>query len=1394
MAGLFHDLKLAEGFFTHILIDEASQMLECEALLALSLAGPNTRVALAGDHMQMGPQLFSVDDHCRSDCTLLTRLFHYYQGQKCDAAQKSRIIFSQNYRSTKEIVDFVSTHFYVGKNDVIEASGNVPAPPNDHALRFHHVRGECHLDTLSMSWYNNQESCEVAAVVKGILKNWPPNWGPKDLRSICVLSEGSQVRHIRTLLSRKGFSDVNVETLANVQGKQFRAVILTAVQTRDSLKESNLSGLPLFNDARVLNTAMTRAQSQVTVVGDAAALCCFGKCSRFWQSFINHCISNNSVEPHHYTKGFFEQDVEETARFQRVEDVDESNIICDSVLRELQDEYEQMKTEYSSDEESLDCKVNFTHQRFGKSLKVSNDQEDLMELCEKQPEFFKKGKFVKQSYDRGYVVPFHKPTKHINIQGKSKMGKAFTGDEVVINTIVKQSISVVGIIKENQAARQLVCFLEEEDHSKRRPPTSGKFVRRMMTPFNKSATKITILLLKDKRNFLPICEQTSGSWTIKRSCHVNEVRDEVFLVQVIGWKEGCYHPLGKITDVYPKRGPFNDQLWLLKEEFEVKDSTLETYEDLSDKDEYSAKRQNITNAITFTVDPEGAKDLDDAISIRDIGNHYELGIHITDVASYVSPGDELDRSAEERGSTHYLGEEPIHMFPKKLSTHRFSLLPHQDRRAVSLMFKVEKETHRILEDPKLQLSTIRSQMQLTYEQAEDVITQRYREPSTFSTVEDCVTVGYHFAKAQRKLRLGNEWVYCQCDDDRLPGRRKAHQMIEEISVLFNSYAAKYLCDYNKTRYYSPLRCQSSPDSESLETFKEKCGELVPLSFSVQQRVNPEEVTLPNPKSTEHFPILEAVWNDIQSALRENDTDKLVDLVAADDIHPMLQPLIYEFQRCCSKAYFIRSNSSPEAQLGHYSLRLNPYTQASSPIRRYMDLVLQRLLHSFICNVDHQYTRTEITDLCHQLDPNAKKAKQLEQKAQQVFYAVSTKQQSAPKLAFVVSADLEEECFKVSFPFNRNIFPLSLSVILRELQLEDQPIFSPEKNTLTLKWKKRIYAADEMLIHQELSRMSDRGPRIEIPLTVWTAVIEAVQTENFDHAKSLLMNANPQKPDRVVVPKASSPPPFQHYADILLQLLPGDTIQVQMTSEEKRGSDIPVIQLVHIKPKFEICVQHVHNPISCYTQSANGPTKTQYNDTKQYIQIWKPMCKMESAANAVEDSDSIIIENLEVNFTQQYRKILTGKFFLHEKWIRDWVIECYLDQCLLCIRKRGLKFVIPLQHSAPVDPKEFTWVAHGVTTKEEKKKTGIEVEFNISHLPMESIPECVYLKNTLYTVEIIPKLLPDMRKEAAVVRLGQACDLVNRIALGKKIPRKSKNSMKRSRGLKLMAGLQILHII
>uniref|UniRef100_A0A3B4FHD3 Helicase with zinc finger 2 n=1 Tax=Pundamilia nyererei TaxID=303518 RepID=A0A3B4FHD3_9CICH len=1347
MARHFHDLNLPEGYFTHILIDEASQMLECEALMALGLAGSNTRVVLAGDHMQMGPKLLSVPDHDRSNHTLLTRLFHYYQGQNCDAAKKSRIILHENYRSTREIVEFVATHFYVGKNDFIKAAGDVPAPTNCHALKFHHVRGECLLETVSMSWYNSAEVTEVVEVVKDILKHWPASWGHKDQSSICILSEGFQVPRIRTALSSRNLANIKVERL-------FRAVIMTTVQTRDSLKTSHLPGLEMFNDARVLNTAMTRAQSHVVVIGDAAALCCFGKCSGIWKSFINHCINSNSVAPQHFTKEFFEQDIMETVKFQKFEHVDESHTLDDAILKELKDDYEQLKT----DEDSLEFQMTFSNHDGSRALcNFTDTGTDLLKMCKKQPEIYKHGKFFRESHRKGYVIPFHNPTKQISIVGQANLGKAFTGDQVVLHKT------------EN---------------------SESKFIRRMMIPIKKSEPKICILILKKQRNYMPIWEEIDGEWTVATQKYIDEnlKQNSLFKVQVICWNKDNFFPLGYIIDILPVGSSLDSGLKILNEEFKVAYHPCKSDKTVYNTDENNTNRQDLRKIITFTVDPAKAKILDDAISVRELEDHYELGLHIADVASVVKPGDDLDRAAEQSGTTYYCAEEkPIYMFPQDLSI-QLSLQEGQDRRVVSLMFKAEKDTNKITGKPKFQLSTINSDKQLSYLEAEDIISKSYKETPKCDTVEHCVTVAYCFAKAQRKIRLESDWAYSQTDADRLPGQRKAHLMIEELAVLFNQHASKTLISCDKTRYSTPLRCQAKPDPVKVEEFKEECGEFIPLSFLVRHKVDHEQQS---PKC-QNFRILPEVWKEIVAATRTDDTDKMIDLVAADEIHPLVQPVTQKFRRCFSKAYFICSKSSPEAEIGHYSLNLKSYTKASSPIRQYMDVILQRLLHSYICNTDVQYTKSKIMALCSQFQENLKNAEKYEQKAEQISYAVSMKKQSASKIAFVVHANPEEDSFAVAFPFNKNIFVGNLRIMYKDLQLDDQPFYDEEKHSVTLKWKRRIYSADAMQIHQELKMMADSHPCIEVPLRVWKDTIEAIDNGKLDHAKRLIMHADADLKElgkQTVLPQSSEGyyiqaekclseeqeiPEMQteHFVDIQLELQPGDILQVQLTSSIKRGYQMPTVQLVHIKPKFEMCVDHVNSPITCFSRLADIPSRTHYNDTKEYIRIWKPLCEMESAANAVNESDIIIIENLQVKFNQELEGILKGSFFLPLQWINEWAIEFNLRNCFLCIRKRGLKLETSnvetsnVENSTLVDPKEFTWVAHGFTSNAEKLKNGgSKVEFYISHLPMETIPECVFQKNTHFTVEIIPKLIPDIRKENAVVNITSACDFVKAIALG-----------------------------
>lgn len=1108
------------------------------------------------------------------------------------------------------------------------------------------------------------------------------------------------------------------------------------MQTRDSLKQSHLPGVELINDMRVLNTAMTRAQSCVVVIGDATALCCFGKCSGVWRSFTDHCISNNSVTPQKFTRAFFERDLQETARFKKPE-LGDGSTVNDAILQEMKDEYERTTIHYCSDEDRAELE-DFEQPA---TADCSKGESDLVELCKRQPEEYTQGKLFMESNNRGYVIASENRGRRINIQGRANLGTAFSGDEVVV-----EKSRVVSIIKEDASARELICVLEEEDHS-RKNQSQHNFVGRTMLPIAKNAPRITIHINKKRRNFIPIWELIDGEWTVAAFQPLNEElrQNNVFVVQVIGWKQHCRQPLGNTINILPVGRSLDDGLRILNEEFKIPASSDEEFF-LEHEDAWC--REDLCDAFTFTVDPKHAKDLDDAVSIRDLEDRYELGIHIADVASLVRRGDHLDERAKRQGITFFgsLGKN-IDMFPKKL-TNCCSLLSGQIRSVVSLMFEVNKITHEFVEKPKFQLSRIRSDRQFTYEEAEELITQRYKQSPRFDSLEDCVVVAYCFSKVQRKKRL-KDWAYYQPDSDRMPGKRKAHLMIEELSVMFNQHAAEMLVYWPKTSSRTALRCQARPDAAKIDKFRGKaCADFISLSFHVRNKVNVDDRTL----RCDSFQVLTTTWEEIQSAARADDVDRMVDLIAADDIHPPLQPVIDEFKRCSSKAYTICSRGSPTQEVGHYSLNVPLYTQATSPIRRYMDVVLQRLLHSFINDSRVQYTRMEISAMCDQFEKDLRSGKEYEQKAMQISYAVTLNKQSISKIAFILSVTPNDDSFAVSFPFNRDVFADSLQVMYRDLQLSGPPLFEEENCCVTLTWKRRIYTFNAAKVCRELKRR-DHGSCVKLPLKEWEDVVKAVDKEDWEGAKSHVLNISPsQTKGSDALPQSSSEkqelPAGQwgHEVNFSLQLRMGETLYVQLTTKNKRGYHISALQLVHIQPNFDICIDHVHNPITCFSRSADIPARDYYSDSDEYKRIWTPMCEMESASSAVDAGNSITIENLEVKFHRGQEEMLTGSFFLPAECINEWAIECYLSKCFLCIRKRGLTVTQTLMHSSPGDPREFTWAAHGVTTAESKEyhpRPGSTVEFYVSHRPMVNTPACIFEKNACFTVEIIPKLLPNM---------------------------------------------------
>ncbi|RZC35695.1 helicase with zinc finger domain, partial [Asbolus verrucosus] len=285
-------MGLPQGTFTHILLDEAAQALECETITPLALATENTRIVLAGDHMQLGPDIFSKFAKDRNlHISLLERLYDHYPPQfPC------KILLCENYRAHETIIQFTSESFYDQK---LVSSSKQPKHFRFYPLTFFTTRGEDVQDKNSTAFYNNSEVYEVVERVAELKRNWPAEWGEINEQSIGVVTPYSdQVFRIRSEL-RKRKIDVCVERVLNVQGKQFRAIILSTVRTRRTCTNNKSSESEVdygfLSNSKLLNTAITRAQSLVAVVGDPIALCSLGRCSKVWERFIQICNDNGSL-------------------------------------------------------------------------------------------------------------------------------------------------------------------------------------------------------------------------------------------------------------------------------------------------------------------------------------------------------------------------------------------------------------------------------------------------------------------------------------------------------------------------------------------------------------------------------------------------------------------------------------------------------------------------------------------------------------------------------------------------------------------------------------------------------------------------------------------------------------------------------------------------------------------------------------------------------------------------------------------------------------------------------------------------------------------------------------------------------------------------------------------
>lgn len=391
------------------------------------------------------------------------------------------------------------------------------------------------------------------------------------------------------------------------------------------------------------------------------------------------------------------------------------------------------------------------------------------------------------------------------------------------------------------------------------------------------------------------------------------------IVQITSWPERAKNPYGEVIDILGTSGENNTEMHAILAEFGLPYSYPQTVEKAADKiddtiypDEIK-RREDFRSITTFTIDPKDAKDFDDALSVRHLKNGlWEVGVHIADVTYYVKPDSIIDREAEKRATSIYLVDRVIPMLPERLCNQVCSLRPNEEKLCYSVIFELNNKAE--IQNSRIVRTIIKSDRRFTYEEAQNVI------ESGKGDYKDEILILNDLAQKLRTKRFSNgainfdrHEVKFEIDETGKPisvyfkTSKEANKLIEEFMLLANRTVAEAIGKVPKGRKAKAFvyRVHDLPDPEkmnNLATFIRRFG------YNLKTEGNKNDVS----KSINNL------LDNIQGKREEN----LIETVAI---------------RTMAKAAYSTAN------VGHYGLAFDYYTHFTSPIRRYPDMMVHRLL-------------------------------------------------------------------------------------------------------------------------------------------------------------------------------------------------------------------------------------------------------------------------------------------------------------------------------------------------------------------------------------------------------------------------------------------------------------------
>jgi ribonuclease R len=530
------------------------------------------------------------------------------------------------------------------------------------------------------------------------------------------------------------------------------------------------------------------------------------------------------------------------------------------------------------------------------------------------------GQFNLNEGGYGFVTPKNSKMGDIFIAARN-IGNAFHGDKVEVVLFAKQT---------------------------------GKNLEGQITKVIERKRKEIVGQLKKSKSFYFV---TPDDPKIHRDIYVesknlqdSKTGDKV-AVGNISWDDRMLNPVGKIVEVIGREGTLYSEVTSIAREFGIPVSfdkkSLQEAENLNAeiRKEEISRRQDFRSKNVFTIDPVDAKDFDDALSIEELDNgNYRIGVHIADVSHYVKAGSSIDKEAAARGNSVYFVGKAISMLPEKLSNYLCSLVPQKDRLTFSVIFEMTNKG--VLLNHKIAKTIINSKKRFTYEDVQKIIDTGEGDYSTeINLLNTLAKILRSKRMKEGSLEFFTPEVEFQLDESGKPTNilkkeiTESNMLIEEFMLLANKTIAERIFSRGNIPFI--YRVHDYPDEEKIQEFSRFVKS---LGYSF------------NPKAGKAA----GQFNNLMEQVKGTEEEGVINELAV---------------RSMAKAIYSTKN------IGHYGLGFKNYTHFTSPIRRYADLLVHRILDkTLISKTGKHYSLENLTKICEHISATERTAMEAERRS------------------------------------------------------------------------------------------------------------------------------------------------------------------------------------------------------------------------------------------------------------------------------------------------------------------------------------------------------------------------------------------------------------------------------